>query len=245
MTHNRETARADARTPEGLWICRICRGLWTAVDEYAHTRPQPPWETSPVTHRVTPDVSHSSLGIPVRNHWDSHSYTAPTTVGWSTLLSQAGRTTETNEAGHLNTRKSPRVASLRTLSTFARNHCPPSSEYARSTPWPTMPVAPNRMTFIPLAIFRIASRFSSTTSRVASLSPNLPTMTGFPGNRAHSGSNLNDPLRCDRHTDRTTAATAHGERGCVVGRSPRSRRSGPALPDFMAASAPPASRPCR
>jgi len=130
MTHNRETARADARTPEGLWICRICRGLWTAVDEYAHTRPQPPWETSPVTHRVTPDVSHSSLGIPVRNHRDSHSYTAPTTVGWSTLLSQAGRTTETNEAGHLNTRKSPRVASLRTLSTFARNHCPPSSEYA-------------------------------------------------------------------------------------------------------------------
>jgi len=130
MTHNRETARADARTPEGLWICRICRGLWTAVDEYAHTRPQPPWETSPVTHRVTPDVSHSSLGIPVRNHRDSHSYTAPTTVGWSTLLSQAGRTTETNEAGHLNTRKSPRVASLRTLSTFAQNHCSPSSEYA-------------------------------------------------------------------------------------------------------------------
>jgi hypothetical protein len=129
VNHTRETARADARTPAGPWICRICRGLWTAVDESAHTRPQSPWKPSPDTLRVTPDVSHSSLEIPAKDRRDSHSSTAPTTR-CGTLLSEKGRTTETVEAGHLNTRKSQRVASLRTLSTFARNHCPPSSEYA-------------------------------------------------------------------------------------------------------------------
>ena len=65
--------------------------LWTAVDEDAHSRPQPPWKTPRVTLRVTHAVSHNSLEIPAKSRRDSHSPGG----GWRNTQTRAkgGKTT--------------------------------------------------------------------------------------------------------------------------------------------------------